>query len=259
MRVCVSQSDTAWEAPAENMKRCRELICEAARNGADLIVFPEMCLTGFTMKGELADTTGETVSFFGECSEKYGIACVFGYSRAEGGKLYNRLAAADKNGALLAEYSKLHPFSYSGEGDVYSAGDEVVSADICGIKTGLTICYDLRFPELYQRLSRECGCIIVSANWPEQRRAHWNTLLHARAIENQCYIIGCNRCKEGGGLLYSGDSAVYAPDGELLCAAPPYERALIYADVSAEEVKSVQRGFPLKKDRRNDIYRNFYE
>ncbi len=231
---------------------------KAAEKGAQFVVFPELSLTGFTMNSVLAEPPdGETVQFFTDASRELGIAAAFGFACKHDGIITNRLCVA-YNGIITAEYDKLHPFSYGGECSVYSPGSCLAATEVCGETVGLTICYDLRFPELYQALSRRCSLIIVIANWPVKRSDHWKALLKARAIENQCYITGCNRCGNGGGLSYSGDSAVYSPTGELICAAQPYDEQLIFADIRREECDKVQRSFPLKNDRRLDLYRDFY-
>lgn len=258
LKLCISQSDIIWENKQDNMSRCRSAMRRAAEQGAQLVVFPELSLTGFSMNSALAEPPdGETVQFFTDASCELGIAAAFGFACGSGGKITNRLCIAD-NGIITAEYDKLHPFSYGGECSVYSPGNSLASAEVCGEVVGLTICYDLRFPEIYQALSRSCSLIIVIANWPDKRSEHWSTLLKARAIENQCYIAGCNRCGNGGGLSYSGDSAVFSPSGELICAAQPYDEQLIFADINRDECAKVQESFPLKNDRRLDLYRDFY-
>lgn len=258
MKVCIAQYDIAWEDKNANMSRCRRFFEEASGLGGELVVFPEMSLTGFSMNSSLAEPPdGESCTFFSGLSRQYGIPCVFGYAERDGDKLYNRLAFADRNGVISARYTKLHPFSIGGEG-CFTAGGEPVSFELGGMAIGLTICYDLRFPELYQQLSKRCGAVIVSANFPASRREHWLTLLRARAIENQCYILGCNRTGFGGGIEYSGDSAVFSPEGELICTAESAE-ALLTADIDNAAVYRLRESFPLKNDRRIEIYRNFYE
>ncbi len=258
MRVCLAQYDIVWESKKENMSVCERFFSKAAEKSADLIVFPELSLTGFTMNTALAENKdGSTVRFFTECAERYGVSCVFGYAEKTDKGIFNRLAYADTFGRILSRYSKIHPFSYGGEDRFYSAGDTVSSFICKDMEIGMSICYDLRFPELYQRLSEKCGCIVVSANWPESRREHWLTLLKARAIENQCYILGCNRIGNGGEVSYSGDSVVFVPDGSEIVRSGSDEE-LIFADISSEEVSSIRNSFPLKNDRRLDIYKLFY-
>lgn len=259
MKICAAQTDIIWENKQENMRRSREIIETAAGQGAQLVVFPELSLTGFTMNPELAEPPdGRTVQFFAEVSREFGIAAAFGFACSHDGVITNRLCIADR-GEITAEYDKIHPFSYGGECAVYSSGNRIVTANTGGITTGLSVCYDLRFPEIYQAMSGSCQLLLVSANWPDTRAYHWDTLIKARAIENQCYFAGCNRCGNGGGLSYSGDSIVCSPSGEVIAAAEPYKEQLVFADIGCEEVGRLRGGFPLKKDRRLDIYRKFYE
>ena len=258
MKLCLVQSDIVWENKQANMSRCRASMEQAGEQGAQLVVFPELSLTGFTMNPALAEPEdGGTAEFFVETTRELGIAAGFGFACVHDGVITNRFCIADR-GVITAEYDKLHPFSYGGECGVYSPGNRLVTAEVCGETVGLTVCYDLRFPEVYQALSESCSAILVIANWPDKRSEHWKTLLKARSIENQCYIAGCNRCGNGGGLNYSGDSAVFSPAGELICAAEAYKEQMIFADVRREVCASVQGSFPVKQDRRRDLYRDFY-
>ncbi len=258
MKICVCQTDIVWENKSENMKKCDAALRNAAKNGADVAVFPELTLTGFSMDTYLAEPhDGETVNFFREISAKYAVSCIFGYALAEQARVFNNLAVAS-NGSIIGEYSKIHPFSYGGESAVYSAGSIPKIVDLSNTAFGLTVCYDLRFPELYQQLSKKSECIVVSANWPMQRRDHWVSLLCARAIENQCYIVACNRCGSGGGLDYSGDSMIVSPDGSCLARCDNSEMN-IYADIDIENVHNLRHSFPVKTDRRIELYRSFYE
>lgn len=255
MRVCAVQMDTVWEDKSANMPLCREFARQAAGK-CELLVFPELSLTGFSMNKSLAEPpNGETERFFCALSEEFGIAIAYGFACSEGGRITNRLCVS-QGGRTVARYDKLHPFSYGGE--IFSAGDRVAFAEVAGMRLGLAVCYDLRFPELFSRLSRECGGIVVIANWPEKRRDHWLALLKARAIENQCYIVGCNRTGAGGGLCYSGDSAVFSPTGELISGAPPNEESLVFAELSQEVVSRAREDFPVSTDRRPSLYREFY-
>lgn len=269
MKICAAQLDIVWENKSENFRKCREVVRQAAVCGADFIIFPELSLTGFSMNTCLAEPSdGFTAKSFCELSREYAIAVAFGFACVDsGGRITNRLCVAE-NGVVRAEYDKLHPFSYSGdniaqkagdagsvsEASVFFCGERLVTAEIAGEQMGFTICYDLRFPEIYQALSDECTVIVVSANWPEKRSVHWDTLLRARAIENQCYIIGCNRCGSG----YIGGSAVFSPDGEVLCSARSYTEQLIYAEINGDYCRELRRKFPVKNDRRPELYKGFY-
>lgn len=257
MRLALAQYDIAWENKPENMIKCEKFIHLAAESECDLVLFPELSLTGFTMEHSLAETEHDpTPLFFSNCCIRHDIACVFGYSGHDTNKIYNKLVFFDNNGNYRGGYSKMHTFSLAYED--YDRGDNICCIDYKDMTIGLTICYDLRFPELFQALSRKCNCIVVSANWPESRRDHWLTLLKARAIENQCYVVGCNRTGTGNGITYSGDSCVIAPDGSVVASADNREQ-LVICDIDINAVISLRNQFPLKKDRRCDVYKNFYE
>lgn len=259
MRLCVVQTDIAWEDKKKNMEKFSGLIGEAAEQGAELVIFPELSLTGFSMNSGLSEPEdGETVRFFCGESQKHGIAIGFGYAHRAGDRIYNRYCIAD-SGTVTARYDKLHPFSYGGEAEVFTAGNELCTVDVRGVTVGLTICYDLRFPELYQALADRCQLIINAANWPEQRSAHWNALLKARALECQCYIAACNRVGSDPGNCYSGQSRIYDPEGiRIACVIMEYKQDLLFADISGERCAAAREEFPVRKDRRRDLYRNFY-
>lgn len=125
-----------------------------------------------------------------------------------------------------------------------------------GIPFGLSICYDLRFPELYQQLSKEAHVILVPANWPVGRRSHWRTLLTARAIENQSYMIGINCYGNQGELYYSGNSSAVMPNGEVLFDITDKEEMRIFE--LTDDVPLYRKQFPTKADRRPELYKEFY-
>lgn len=168
MKIALTSMDTAWENKSVNKKKCRELIKRASESGARLILFPEMTLTGFTMDVQGCGETGDqcrhcpTVAFFLEQSEQYGIAVGFGYIHREGEKGTNHFVVVDR-GEILADYTKIHPFSYGGEDRVYIPGDQLVLAELEGIRMGLFICYDLRFSEIFQAASEDCEVLAVIA------------------------------------------------------------------------------------------------
>jgi predicted amidohydrolase len=151
-------------------------------------------------------------------------------------------------------YSKLHPFTFGGEHEHYRAGDGVVTWEVEGVRITPFICYDLRFPEPFRLAATDTDVYVVIANWPERRRAHWQTLLRARAIENLAYVVGVNRVGEGGGLVYQGDSAAVSPWGETLVGAAGDE-AVVIVDVDPIRVRDARRAFPVLDDRRPQAYR----
>jgi predicted amidohydrolase len=146
-------------------------------------------------------------------------------------------------------YAKIHPFTYSGEHEHYDAGDRHVTIDVDGLRVSLFVCYDLRFGDEFWAVAPTTDVYLVPANWPAKRGHHWRTLLVARAIENQAYVVGCNRVGRGGPLEYDGDSCIVDPMGEILDTATGKE-AVIIADVDADVVRATRERFPFLRDRR---------
>ncbi len=182
---------------------------------------------------------------------------MFGYIEERENNYYNMLELTDGR-EILMKYAKIHPFSYGEESMHYCGGDSIVYACIHDICVGGFICYDLRFPEVFQISSRKNELICVIANWPESRIEHWKTLLQARAIENQCYIVGINRTGEGNGLYYPMSSMAFDPCGKRIDykeVNSESESTLLYADIKAETVRQYRKEFPVKEDRRENLYR----
>ena len=160
----------------------------------------------------------------------------------------NRFVLAGPNGET-STYDKIHPFSYAKEHERYAAGTRHVTVDVEGLRCSLFVCYDLRFADEFWALAHDTDCYLIVANWPETRRHHWQSLLIARAIENQAYVVGVNRVGEGGGLAYAGDSRIIDPLGEVIAGAARSEATLI-AEVDPAMVRQVRARFPFLQDRR---------
>ena len=182
------------------------------------------------------------------------MSIAFGVVLSKGEKATNNLVVVSEQG-VLATYAKIHPFSYAGENDYYQAGDELKKLTIGGATIGLTICYDLRFPELYQAYSKDCSVILNIANWPERRASHWRALNKARAIENQVFMIAVNRIgTDGKGLQYVFSSHIVSPYGEELKGTSLSEEVVVY-DLNLEEVAQYRAEFPVKNDRKITLYK----
>ena len=149
----------------------------------------------------------------------------------------------------MHRYRKIHPFSFGGEEKHFRAGSDLVTVDVEGLRISLFVCYDLRFADEFWQLARDTDVYLVPANWPAKRRLAWTSLLQARAIENQAYVVGVNRVGHGGGIDYVGDSRIVDPLGELLATASGGESMLL-ADVSAATVRRTREHFPFLQDRR---------
>jgi len=220
MIIATVSLNQIWEDKKANILLCEEYIKEASSKNVDLIAFPEMTLTGFSTNISLIaedENTSETVNKFQEFSKLYNIAILFGVVIKDNEKALNKSIFVDNRGSVLGKYPKIHPFSFSGEDKYFNAGKKIKIINFNDFKIGLTICYDLRFPELYSALSKKSDLIINIANWPKKRIEHWNTLLKARAIENQLFIVGINRIGiDKNNLEYEESTNIYNANGEIV-------------------------------------------
>ena len=259
MKIALVSLNQVWEDKKANQASCQEYIEKASALKADLIIFPEMTLTGFSMNTDLISESPDqsnTLDFFSGHSIRNSIGIAFGVVLRKDDKATNNLIILDKNGNLLANYAKIHPFSFSGENNYYAGGDKLGSCRLENAEIGLSICYDIRFPEIFQALSKSCNLILTIANWPEKRIRHWNTLLEARAIENQLFMIGVNRTgTDGNNLRYVKSSVVFDPTGEKIESSHSYLDMDIF-DLELSKTQTVRNGFPLKQDRKTEFYKS---
>jgi len=242
------QYSPVWENKERNKEKIISLLSNS--DNTDLLVFPEMTLTGFTMKAsEFAeDMDGESICFFSKIAVDYNTNVIAGFIERDKTKVYNTLVHIDKKGQAVCRYRKIHPFSYSGEDKNFVKGTETKTTIIDGWKTGLSICYDLRFPELYRYYALERVAMIINiASWPESRAEHWKALLKARAIENQCYVIGVNRVGADPTLNYIGCSSIIDPMGEEIFGVINEER-IITADLTLNRTEEVRTRLPFLND-----------
>ncbi len=236
-----------------NHGKVRALLDQARPASGSLVVLPEMAFSGFSMNAAAAAQSDalEDETFLGEMATLHQSTIVSGLvSRVHNGHGANQAVAIAPDGTLLARYTKLQPFSPVSEGEPYPAGSEIVTFQWNGIKAAPFICYDLRFPEHF-RAAVKLGVelFIVIANWPVKRHQHWLTLLQARAIENQAYVIGVNRCGTDPGNSYNGRSIVVSPHGHIIADAGESERVLS-ARIDANEVRQWREQFPALGDMR---------
>ena len=252
MKIAAIQHDIVWEDRDATFAHVRPLIAGAAGAGARLAVVTEMFSVGFSMNtARIAEPEdGPSAAFLRTEAMRHGMWLY--------GSAPERLPGADKPrnvGLLVApdgtitRYAKIHPFTYSREDESYDAGTEMVTVDVEGLRVSLFVCYDLRFADEFWMLAPQTDCYLLCANWPESRRTHWQSLLVARAIENQAYVVGVNRVGEGGKLNYVGDSRIIDPLGELLATGAGTE-ALLVAEVKPERVAEVRNRFRFLPDRR---------
>lgn len=256
MRIAAIQHDIVFEDRDATLAQLEMPVAQAAESGAQLVALTEMFATGFSMRTQLTaeSVDGPTATWMHRQAAKHRLVVAGSVplapqpSQANGATLpTNTLLLAYPDGNV-DRYDKIHPFSYAGEHERFSAGFNAVTVDLFGVRIGLSVCYDLRFSYLYWDRARKVDAELIVANWPASRRDHWLGLLHARAVENQTYVIGVNRIGTGGKLDYLGDSRVFDPSGNVLASASD-EPAVLVADLDTEVVSATRSQFPFAADR----------
>ena len=249
MKISLFQYSPEWENKAANMKKISRIL-STKRDLGEILIFPEMTLTGFTMNARkmAENSSGESIEFFSNFARNKKLHVFCGIIEKSGKYFYNVLIHINTVGKTVAKYRKIHPFSYSSENKFYKPGKKIVITEVKNCKIGLSICYDLRFPELYRFYAKENVDLIINiANWPVTRIEHWRTLLKARAIENQCYVAGVNRVGDDLKLNYNGYSSVFDPMGKEILAKKDIETVLI-ANIDLKYVKTVRKKLPFLPD-----------
>jgi predicted amidohydrolase len=260
MKIALIQTDIAWNDPAENVIRCEKLAEDAISTGAEILVFPEMFTSGFSSPtGSLAvQSEQEGRSFLSRIASTHSVYTIASIPEVTSdGALYNTAVTFSPAG-VVSEYRKIHLFSYGDEHREYSPGSTIstttlLSATGESLRCTVCICYDLRFADIFLTRAHETDIFIVVANWPSSRREHWLTLLRARATETQSFIAGVNRVGFGGGLGYTGDSSLFAPDGTELALIQD-KATFTTLDIQQQSVIEWRKTFPALRDRRESVY-----
>ncbi|HVR83355.1 MAG TPA: carbon-nitrogen family hydrolase [Planctomycetota bacterium] len=254
MHVAGVQLDIAWEDKAANHARVRDLVAAAKLPEGTLVVLPEMFATGFSMNvaGIAESPGGPTESFLASLAQDFGVfVCGGVVQRAADGRGLNQAVTFAPDRGLVARYSKIHPFSYGGETQHYAPGTEVITYRVRTVPISPFVCYDLRFPEIFRSAAKKGAQLLtVIANWPQPREAHWLTLLKARAIENQAFVVGVNRCGRDPKLAYSGRGQIVDPRGTVLADGGDGE-GVFGADLDMAGLISYRKDFPALQDMRS--------
>jgi omega-amidase len=248
LNIAVFQLDLRWENPEANRVKIDELLLDISTN-TDVVFLPEMFTTGFSMNvSKLAETMdGETVQWMKNRSSEHQLAICGSLIIQENGKFYNRLLFVEPSGEIHF-YNKRHLFTMGNEESHFQKGTERLIVPYKGWRICPLICYDLRFP-VWSRNRNEYDLLIYSANWPNARNDVWNTLLKARAIENQCYVVGVNRVGiDGSEIDYSGNSQVLNPKGEHLTKSLSDAEEVVFASLSYQEMADFRTKFPVLND-----------
>ncbi|HEV3099616.1 MAG TPA: nitrilase-related carbon-nitrogen hydrolase [Candidatus Udaeobacter sp.] len=261
MKVAAAQISCSLGDPKANLLKVRDFSRRGSDAGVELIVFPEMTDTGYSMSVIQAQANSWTSGFtpgLQEIAAKLSIAIVCGVSERDGTSIYNSLVLVDRHGKIAAKYRKTHLYAAAPveEQKCFASGDTFASFALGDFRFGFSICYDLRFPELYRKLvvEQNVGAFIVSSAWPFPRIEHFRTLALARAIENQSYVIASNRVGKDDDLWFCGSSAIIDPRGVAVASASADREELIQADLSQELVLSVRSRVESLAHRREDLY-----
>jgi omega-amidase len=261
MKIAVAQISCSLGDPEANLLKVRDFSRRAKELGAELIVFPEMTDTGYSMpviRTHANPWNSGFVPGLQEIARDLSIAIVSGVSERDSSSIYNSQVLVDPEGNIAAKYRKTHLYAVAPveEQTCFAPGDCFATFALGGLRFGFSICYDLRFPEMYRRLATEqkVGGFIVSSAWPFPRVEHFRTLAMARAIENQSYVIASNRVGKDHDLWFCGSSAIIDPRGIVIAAASADREELIHADVSQELVDSVRQRVDSLGHRREDLY-----
>jgi predicted amidohydrolase len=244
LNTSIVQFNIEWKNKEANFSKIKEMISDLQ---SDLIVLPEMFQTGFCVDDvSLAETIdGETIAFLIELSIEKDACIVGSFLCNSGGSIVNRFIAVSK-GEIIHYYDKIHLFKMGDEHKHIAPGDGVSDFELNGFKIRPLICYDLRFPYASFN-SSNYDILMYVANWPSQRIAHWDALLAARAIENQAFVIACNRVGEQDGHFYPGHSSAYSPTGEQLEHA--HKEEVIEVKIEKILVHKTREKLPFLKDR----------
>jgi len=248
LNIGLVQFDVSWERPDLNMQRIESLVGD--QQGFDLLLLPEMWSSGFSMNPETASEPahGPALQWMMQKAKQWDTAIAGSLSVHEGSQYFNRFYCAWPDGRV-AHYDKKHLFTYGKEDLHYTSGHAQVQIEVKGWKIRPVICYDLRFP-VWCRNTDSYDLLVVVANWPIPRIHHWDALLRARAIENQCFVIGVNRTgMDDHGLYFPGASHIFDPFGKDLCAGNDSDE-LLMAEIDLAEVGRVRATFPFLRDMR---------
>lgn len=253
MQVVALQLDSKWEDKPANHAKVRARLAEADIAPRSLLILPEMFDTGFSMNVQVTaqDVDRATEQFLRDLAAEHQCAVLGGVvGPMMNGQASNEAVAFGPDGAELVRYRKMQPFTPSGEDVHYGSGAAHAMFEWDGVKIAPFICYDLRFPEIFRPAARDgAELMVLIACWPEKRSEHWVRLLQSRAIENQAYVVGVNRCGTDPQFQFDGRSSAFDPHGDCLFEADAAEQ-ILRCEVSAKVVGEWRAAFPALRDMR---------
>lgn len=256
--ISLGQMDVQLGDPAKNLAMVKGLVVEAARRGSDILVLPELWSTGYDLENAAAyaTVTGDGIfATVAQLAQEHRLhilgSCL---SLMTEGQYGNTAVLFGPDGRALGQYSKIHLFRLMEEEQYLTAGDGLALLETAWGLSGLAICYDLRFPEMFRSYALAGARVIfLPSEWPHPRLAHWRTLLRARAIENQLYLVACNRVGTSKGSDFFGHSCIVDPWGQMVVEAGESE-LLLTAVIDLAKVDAVRQAIPVFSDRRPELY-----
>ena len=259
MKIAAAQISCILGDPAANLEKIQDYCARAKDAGAELIVFAEMADTGYAMSviREQATAWSEgAVPALRETARALSLNIICGLSEREGDAIYNAQVALDASGDIIAKYRKTHLFAPGDEDETFVAGAHFSTFALGPWRFGLSICYDLRFPEVYRTLAcdLDANALVISSAWPFPRTEHLRVLSMARAIENQSYVVLSNRVGTDAGITCCGNSAIIDPSGAIIAAASTEGEELITAELSTDVLSTVRERMPVLAHRRVELY-----
>lgn len=257
LTISLAQIDIALGRPEENLAKVEGMIAEASQRGSQVVLLPELWSTGYDLQQaeEHAQTTERLLVRLADLAKEHSLFIIGSLLSAKEGRLYNRATILSPQGVLVGEYAKIHLFRLMEEERYFAPGNETPVFDLPWGKSALAICYDLRFPELFRKYALGgAGVIFLPAEWPCPRLEAWRVLLRARAIENQFFMVGCNRVGESKGMVFFGRSGICDPWGEPVIEGGE-EEGLLTAEIDLEMIDEARRKIAVFEDRREELYR----
>jgi omega-amidase len=261
MKVAVAQIACALGETAANVRKIADCCARAKASGAELIVLPEMVDTGYSMpviaKHAMPWSDG-AVPALREIARRLSLEIICGVSERDGDRIYNSQVFVNAVGDVIGKYRKTHLFTPAPieEDKCFTCGDELGICARGDLRIGLSICYDLRFPEVYRRLAADekANVLVISSAWPFPRVEHLRVLATARAIDNQSYVVLANRVGTDDGTSFCGTSAIIDPYGVVIAAASSDREELIYGEIAPDVLRTVRERMPVFQHRRLELY-----
>jgi omega-amidase len=256
--ISLAQMHLNFGQPSKNLERASQMIAQAAKEHSTCILFPELWTSGYDFENRFlhAQSNVSILDNLAELAQTYQISIGGSYLEVQGGNvLFNTHTWLVPDQPSSIKYQKIHLFRLMDEDKWLQPGNQLVCTDFQWGKAALAVCYDLRFPEIFRKYAlQDARLVFIPAEWPAARVSHWNTLLRARAIENQMFVVGVNCVGKIGNETFGGSSTIISPWGESIAEANSQDEQLITAEIDLDQVEEFRKKIPVFEDRRPDIY-----